>query len=56
RGALAAAVVNGRIHAVGGTGPGRRNTSAHEVYDPGTDSWTQRAPLPTTRDHLAAAA
>lgn len=58
RGALAVAVLDGRIHAVGGVGPGpgRRNTAAHEAYDPATDRWTTTlAALPTPRDHLAAA-
>ena len=61
RGSLAAAAIDGRIHAVGGVGGtgrvGRRNNSdAHEVYDPAADKWLTRAPLPTPRDHLAAAA
>jgi len=54
RGALAAAVVNGRLHAVGGSAD--RPTQAHEVYDPATDRWTVANPLPTARDHLAAVA
>ncbi len=55
RGALAVAVLDGRIHAVGGVGAGRRNTNAHEVYDPTGDRWTALPPLPTPRDHHAAA-
>ena len=27
----------------------------NEVYDPATDSWTSLAPMPTPREHLAAA-
>ena len=54
RGALAVAVLDGKLHAVGGyTRDG--NTGAHEVYDPATDTWTARAPLPTPRDHHTAA-
>src|SRR5262245_28745084 len=34
RGALAAAVLGGSIHAVGGVGWRGRNTPAHEAYDP----------------------
>jgi len=51
RGALGAAALNGRLHAVGGahTSP----TAAHEVYDPQTDRWSGLAPMPTARDHLA---
>ena len=56
RGALAAAVHDGRIYAVSGVGPTRRNTVAHEVYDPATNRWTARADVPTPRDHHALAA
>lgn len=51
--ALAAAVLDGTIHAVGGVGSGRTNTGAHEAYDPAADRWVALAPLPTPRDHLA---
>ena len=55
RGALAVAVLDGKLHAVGGyTRNG--NTDAHEVYDPATDTWSARTPMPTARDHHAAAA
>jgi N-acetylneuraminic acid mutarotase len=55
RGSLAAGVVNGKIHLVGGAH--RKlfnlvNTPAHEVYDPKTDSWVTLASMPTARDHL----
>ena len=52
---VAAVALDGKIHAIGGTVSGRRNTPAHEVYDPASDTWTARAALPTPRDHLAAA-
>ena len=52
RGALAAAVVGGRIHAVGGADGSAMDV--HEVYDPGADRWTRMTPLPVARDHLAA--
>lgn len=55
RGALAAAVLGGRIHAVGGTARPKADTNAHEAYDPATNSWATLSPLPTPRDHLAAA-
>ena len=55
--ALAAAVIDGKIHAVGGLSGFGRNTPAHEVYDPGVKKWTAAAPLPTARDgHVAVAA
>jgi len=52
RGALAAASLDGRIHALGGSAD--EATGAHEVYDPVTNRWTPANPLPTARDHLAA--
>src|SRR5262249_43029448 len=55
-GALAAAVLGGKVHAVGGVGRHGRNTPAHEVYDPATNRWTALADVPTARDHLAVAA
>lgn len=55
RGALAAAVVDHKLVAIGGY-DGQRNTGAVEIYDPATDSWTTGASLPTPRDHLAAVA
>jgi N-acetylneuraminic acid mutarotase len=54
RGALAAAVLNGRIHALGGSQ--RDALNAHEVYDPATDTWKRANAMPTARDHLAAVA
>jgi N-acetylneuraminic acid mutarotase len=52
RGALAAATVGERLHALGGDVDGV--TGAHEVYDARTDRWTRAATMPTARDHLAA--
>jgi N-acetylneuraminic acid mutarotase len=54
RGALAVAVLDGRIHALGGSGASVSN--AHEVYDPSTDRWATANAMPTARDHLAAVA
>ncbi len=55
RGALAVAVVDHRLIAIGGF-DGQRNTGLVEIYDPATDTWTTGASLPTPRDHLAAVA
>ena len=69
RGALAVAVVDGNIHAIGGNAadgaglpphehgaPQADNSVAtHEVYDPAADAWTRLAPMPTPRNHLGAA-
>jgi N-acetylneuraminic acid mutarotase len=54
RGALAVAVLDGRIHALGGSGESVNN--AHEVYDPATNTWKTANAMPTARDHLAAVA
>jgi N-acetylneuraminic acid mutarotase len=54
RGALAVAVLDGRVHALGGSGESVSN--AHEVYDPATNRWTTANAMPTARDHLAAVA
>ncbi len=53
---LAATVVDGRVHVVGGRWPGRGNLGTHEAYDPDADAWTTRPPLPTPRSgHTAGA-
>jgi N-acetylneuraminic acid mutarotase len=54
RGALAAAVLDGRVHTLGGAVGSALNT--HEVYDPATNRWTRANAMPTARDHLAAVA
>lgn len=54
RGALAAAALNGRVHALGGAVSDPLST--HEVYDPAANRWTRANPMPTARDHLAAVA
>ncbi len=44
-------VIDGKLHAGGGAGfaPGNPINEEHYEYDPATDSWTFRAPIPTTR-------
>jgi N-acetylneuraminic acid mutarotase len=65
RGGLALSVLDGKIHAIGGTvaNPDLLDRSehtvseldgsvgTHEVYDPATDSWERLAPMPTPRNH-----
>jgi N-acetylneuraminic acid mutarotase len=46
--------LGGKIYCIGGVRGGTA-VGAHEVYDPATDSWTALAPMPTPREHLAAA-
>lgn len=59
RNSAAGAVLDNKLHIVGGrrsTAGGIRNLAAHEVYDPETDAWSMRAPLPKAQGGLAAAA
>lgn len=53
---LGVAVHDGIIYAVGGGGWSTASyTGALEVYDPKTNAWDSRAPMPTARGELAAA-
>jgi hypothetical protein len=49
--------MDGRLYAVGGRVDGNysRNLTFNEAYDPATDRWEQRAPMPTARSGIAAA-
>lgn len=54
---LTAAVVNGKLYAIGGT----RHVAIEaiaivEEYDPTTDAWTRKADMPTPRLHLSCGA
>jgi N-acetylneuraminic acid mutarotase len=72
RGAAAAAVVNGKIYVIGGAGvhPGakdaplrmgpdgtpHRSLGTVEEYDIASDTWRERSPMPTARNHFVVAA
>ena len=45
--------MNGRLYAVDGWN-GERTLPTVEMYDPGSDTWSTKAPLPTPRATLAA--
>jgi len=51
------AAANGKLYAIGGrvNVDFGQNLDANEEYDPETDAWTARAPLPTARSGIAAA-
>jgi len=55
-----ACALDGRIYVVGGVAAGvsgfDRNPSVLDVYDPTTDTWTQKAPITTPRAGAAAVA
>jgi N-acetylneuraminic acid mutarotase len=66
RGAAVAATVNGKIYVIGGASvhPGQkivgltaqvphRALGINEMYDPATNKWTERSPMPTSRNHAA---
>ena len=48
----AGAAINGLFYVAGGSGSSDNRTV--EVYDPGSNSWAAKAPLPTGRSDLAA--
>jgi hypothetical protein len=56
---LGVAVVDGRIYAIGGYArglpSGYRHLGTNEEYDPATDMWTYRAPMPTPRSRFGIA-
>jgi hypothetical protein len=65
RAGLGVVAVNGKIYAIGGThATGQYPPDAfsglflgtNEEYDPETDTWTAKAPMPTPRDYFAIAA
>jgi N-acetylneuraminic acid mutarotase len=59
RGAAAVAVLDGLVYLIGGaTDPAGERASVgwHEVYDPRTDRWERRKPLPGARDHAGVVA
>jgi N-acetylneuraminic acid mutarotase len=52
RAQLGVAVVNGKIYAIGGgnnTAAGPTVLSVNEEYDPATNTWTTKEPMPTAR-------
>lgn len=66
RGSAVAATVNGKIYVIGGAAlhPGssesavqptrpHRSVDTVEEYDPKTDTWSERASMPTARNHAA---
>jgi N-acetylneuraminic acid mutarotase len=55
RGGHAAVVLGGKIHVLGG-GNAVETLALHSVYDPGTDSWSEAAPLPRAKGSPAAVA
>ncbi|MFN7056081.1 Kelch repeat-containing protein [Hyphomonas sp.] len=55
RNSASGAVIDGRLHIVGGRSVAGGNTAVHEVYDPAEDRWRDAAPMPQAQGGLAAA-
>lgn len=53
RGSVGAAVLDGKIHALGGRGRDVKTVTTHEVWDPAMNLWSECAPMPVARDHMA---
>ena len=53
---IAGAVVDGKFHVVGGSTDGRGVSAFHGEYDPATNNWRWRAPLPMELSHVGVAA
>ena len=57
-GSVACVALDGVLHGIGGaigdTFAEKRSIDWHVVYDPKSDRWSKRAPLPTGRDHVGA--
>jgi N-acetylneuraminic acid mutarotase len=61
RGAMSANFINGILYAIGGAnvsgdwGDASRTTNTNQAYNPKTNTWTEKAPMPTARNHLTSA-
>ena len=55
RGGHGVAVLNGKIHVLGG-GNSQRTLADHSVYDPASNTWEERAPLPRSQGSPAVVA
>jgi N-acetylneuraminic acid mutarotase len=57
-GSVACVTLDGKVHGIGGaigdTSPEKKSVDWHLVYDPKSDRWEKRAPMPTGRDHIGA--
>ena len=57
-GSSSSAVVNGKVYVAGGivySGGTGNTTNRVAMYDPATNTWTEKAPMPQGRNHAAAA-
>ena len=54
-GSVSSVAVDGKITSFGGRPGDPTPTNFHEVYDPTTNQWTAKAPMPLARDHMGIA-
>jgi N-acetylneuraminic acid mutarotase len=54
RAEVSVALVDGRIYVLGGAAHGRTASQLNQEYDPATDRWRERAPLPHAMTHVGA--
>ena len=52
RAEIGVAALDGKIYVVGGTAQGRWDSPLNYEYDPATDHWRERAPLPRGLSHV----
>jgi hypothetical protein len=55
-GEMGVIVCENRIHIIGGYARGRVDGDFHQVFDPASESWSLKAPLPFPCNHIALAA
>ncbi len=55
-GEVGVALIDGRIHVVGGSATGRMAQTMHVEYDPAKDTWRWRNPLPRELSHVGVVA
>ena len=53
RNSATGAVIDRRLHVIGGRTVDGGNSALHEVYDPGSDRWERLAPMPKAQGGLA---
>src|SRR5260370_33350062 len=56
RASVGVALLDGKVHAVGGRTPDGKTLATHEVYDTATSTWSDAAPLTQASDPMTVSA